>query len=269
MGSNKEMPDSKQNDKRSEETLGSVLGLANHFLETLRFDRKNPQELISVCLYARLLELAAACKALLEKNALVGIPILLRSMFEADIDLTNLLNVPFYYKRMTASFLKEKLSFIKETASSSPSPFLEVVRKSRDSKKDFRETEAELNRLITRKNGPINIRCRAEFAGKLDEYLTNYRMLCLDTHNNIRSLEEWHIEKLTEEDYRVVAFKQSKSDIVLSIMYISHILLTQTKFVADFLGTTGIDFDRYFHELAKSETENDKNSEQRHPADQQ
>lgn len=251
---------SKENYRLSEEVLASVLGLALQFIETIRFNRKNPQELVAVCLYARLLELAAACKALLEKNALVGIPILLRSMFEADIDLTNLLKVPSYFKRMTASFLKEKLNLTKEAASSRPSPFLDAVRKSRDPKKDFRETQAELNRLIAEKNGPINIRCRAEFAGKLDEYLTNYSVLCLDTHNNIRSLEEWHIEKLAEEDYRVVAFKQSKADIVPALMYISHILLTQTKFLADFLGTTGIEFDRYFrelHELANLDTEND------------
>jgi len=32
-------------------------------------------------------------------------------------------------------------------------------------------------------------------------------------------------------------------------MHISHILLIQTKSLAGFLGTTGIEFDRYFAEL--------------------
>lgn len=68
------MTESKEIYERCEESLASVLGLALHFLETLRFNRKNPQQLFSVCLYARLLELATACKALLEKNAMVGIP---------------------------------------------------------------------------------------------------------------------------------------------------------------------------------------------------
>lgn len=256
-----EMIESKENYKRCEEALASVLGLALHFLKEVRFNRKDPQELLSVCLYARLLELATACKALIENKALVGIPVLLRSMFEADIDLTNLMKIPAYYKRMNASFLKEKLRLTKEAASSRPSPFLDAVRQNRDPKKDLLETQAELDRLTAEKNGPINIRCRAEFAGKLDEYLTNYSILCLDTHNNIRSLEEWHIEKLTAEEYRVVLFKQSKADIVPALMYISHILLTQTKLLADFLGTTGIEFDRYFlelQELADSVTANDK-----------
>ena len=183
------MTESKEVYERCEELLATVLGLALHFLETLHFNRKNPQQLFSVCLYARLLELATACKALLEKNAMVGIPILLRSMFEADIDLTNLMKCPDYYKRMYASFLKEKLRLTKEASSSRPNPFLAEIRANRNPKKDLCETQAELDRLTAEKNGPIDIRCRAEFAGKLDEYLSNYNSLCLDTHNNIRSLE--------------------------------------------------------------------------------
>lgn len=235
--------------ERCEDSLSSILGLAIHFLKTLRFDRKNPQQLFSICLYARLLELAVACRALLEKNALVGIPILLRSMFEADIDLTNLMQSPDYYKRMNASFLKEKLRFTREVASSRGSLLLDRIRENRNPADDLRETQDQLDRLTAEGNGPINIRCRAEFADKLNEYLTIYNMLCLDTHNNIRSLEEWHIKKLKSEDYRVVVFKQLKSDIVPELILILNILLNQTKSLADFLGTTGIEFDRYFLEI--------------------
>ena len=103
-----------------EDFLASVLGLAFHFFKTLEFNRKDPQQLYSICLYARILELASGCKALLENNAFVGIPILLRSMFEADIDLTNSLKCRDYYKRMYASFLEQKLRLTKEAASTRP-----------------------------------------------------------------------------------------------------------------------------------------------------
>jgi hypothetical protein len=237
--------------ERCEDSLSSILGLAIHFLKTLRFDRKNPQQLFSICLYARLLELAVSCKALLEKNALVGIPILLRSMFETDIDLTNLMRSPDYYKRMNASFLQEKRRFTREVASSRRSLLLDRIRENRNPVDDLRETQAQLDRLTAEGNGPINIRCRAEFAGKLEEYLTIYNMLCLDAHNNIRSLEEWHIKKLKSEDYRVVVFNQLKSDIVPELILISTILLNQTKSLADLLGTTGIEFERYFLDIKK------------------
>lgn len=148
-------------------------------------------------------------------------------MFEADIDLTNLMKCPDYYKRMYASFLKEKLRLTKEAASSKPNPFLVEIRANRNPKKDLCETQAELDRLTAEKNGPIDIRCRAEFAGKLDEYLSNYNSLCLDTHNNIRSLEEWYIQKLAAEDYRVVVFKQSKVDIVPELRLVIHVRSTE------------------------------------------
>jgi hypothetical protein len=231
-----------------ENTLASVLGLAMYFLKTLSFNRKDPQQLYSVCLYTRLVEIASGCKALLEKNSLVGIPIFLRSMFEADIDLTNLMKCRDYSKRMLASFLKEKLRLTKEAASSKLNPFLAAVRTSRNPADDLKETQDEIDRLAAEKHGPIDIRCRAELAGKIDEYLSVYNMLCLDTHNNIRSLKDWHLEEVGSDDYHAVAFKQTKAGLVHHLSAIPGIILLQTKALADFLGTGGIEFDKYYKE---------------------
>ena len=236
--------------KQCEDTLASVLGLAMHVLKILTFNRKDPQQLYSVCLYTRLFEIAIACKALLEKNALVGIPIFLRSMWEADVDLTNLMKCRDYSKRMHASFLKEKLRLTKEAASSKPNPFLTAVRAKRNPTEDLKEPQNELDRLAAEKNGPVDIRCRAELAGKLDEYLSVYNMLCLDTHNNIRSLEEWHLEVAGPDDYQAVAFKQTKADLVHHLSAIPGILLVQTKSLADFLGIGSIEFGKYLQEFA-------------------
>jgi len=234
-----------------EEVLASVLGLAMHFLKTLSFNRKDGQQLYTVCLYTRLVEIASGCKALLEKNSLVGIPIFLRSMYEADIDLTNLVKCRDYSKRMYASFLKEKLRLTKEAASSKPNPFLIAVRASRNPAEDLKETKDELDRFVAEKHGPIDIRSRAELAGKLDEYLSVYNMLCLDTHNNIRSLEEWHLEVVDSDNYHAVAFKQTKADLVHHLSVIPGIVLVQTKALADFLGTDGISFEKYYEEYTE------------------
>lgn len=232
-----------------EEVLASVLGLAFHFLKTLRFNGKDPQQLYSVCLYARLLELAVASKALLEKNALVGIPILLRSMFEADLDLTNLMKYPEYFKRMNASFLKEKIRLTKNAESSEPNPFLAAVRVKPNLTDDLRKAQDEMDILVTEKKGPVEIRERAELAGRLDEYKSIYKDLCLDTHNNVRSLEDWHIERTTSDEYHVVLFKKTSADLVHHLSAIPAILLHQTKALADFLKTQEIVFEKYFQEL--------------------
>jgi hypothetical protein len=76
-------------------------------------------------------------------------------------------------------------------------------------------------------------------------------MLCLDTHNNIRSLEDWHLEVVSSDDYHAVAFKQTKADLVHHLSAIPGILLHQTKAMADFLGTIGIEFDKYYKEFTE------------------
>lgn len=235
--------------KHCEVVLESVLGLAFHLLETLRFNGQDPQQIYAVCLYSRLLELASGCKAMLEKNVLVGIPVLLRSMFEADIDLTNLLKCPDYHKRMHASFLEQKIRLTKEAASSRPNPFLADIRENLKPKEDLKQAQNELDKLKSEKNGPIQIRCRAELAGKLDEYLSVYNMLCLDTHNNIRSLENWHIEKTSADEYQVFAFKMTMGELLRHLSAIPSILLEQSKDLANFLEVSDIEFEPYFDKL--------------------
>lgn len=241
--------------EKCESVLASVLSLSFHFLEALRFNRKNLQHLYSVCLFARLIELASGCKALIENNTFVGIPVLLRSMFEANIDLTNMMKCPEYYKKMYASYLEQKIRLLKETASSKPNSFLDTVKERRNPKSDLEKTQKELDKLKGEHNGPIGTRCRAELAGLLDEYLSVYYMLCLDTHNNISSLEDWHLDVNIPDDYHVIAFKQQKSDLIHYLSSIPGILLTQTKALADFLGTKNIDFAPYFAELKAMQDE--------------
>lgn len=58
--------------EQCESVLESVLGLALHLIKSLKFNRQNPQQLFAVCLFARLVELASGCKALLEKKPLLA-----------------------------------------------------------------------------------------------------------------------------------------------------------------------------------------------------
>jgi hypothetical protein len=241
--------------KQCEAVLESILGLAFHLLESLIFNRRDPQQLYSVCLFSRILELAFGCKAILEKNILVGVPVLLRSMWEAEIDLANMMKYPDYYKRMYATFLHQKLRLMKEAASSRANPFLATVREHRNPKKDMEETQAKLYKFKNEKNGPIQIRSRAKLAGKLNEYLSVYTMLCLDTHNNIFSLEDWHLDEISTNEYRAVAFKHEKADLIKHLSSIPGILLVQSKALANFLGTEGIDFTPYLKELKKMQSD--------------
>lgn len=189
------------------------LGCALSFLDKVHFDKKNGQQLAIVCLFLRIVELAASCKALLEKNALTGLPILLRSMFEADIDLTNCIKEKRYFKNMYASLLKEKMKRLKESFPEKNNPYLKPINGVDSIEIELEFTENEYETLKKDGHKPIGIKDRSEKAGKLAEYHSIYNILCLETHNNIASLEKNYIEHDPEkDDYQVAIFKEKKED---------------------------------------------------------
>lgn len=221
--------------------IDSVLGLALHCLGRLRFDRNNGQHLVAVCLYARLTELATANAALIEAKALAGVPALVRSMFEADIDLTNCLRSKDYFRSMYARFVEEKVKITRTAVSCGSSPFFSEIRRVRDSQRDLAEAEAELQKLVAAGHRPLSIRARAEAAGRLNEYLSIYSLLCLDSHNNVNALERWHVEKDAEGRHQVMLFKMATSDQLCHLTAIHGILLSQTKAVSDFFSIKEVD----------------------------
>jgi hypothetical protein len=220
-----------------EDSLSSALGCALSFLEKVSFDKKDGQQVAAICLFARITELAASCKALLEKQALVGLPILLRSMFEADVDLTNCINDTSYFKAMYAAFLKERIRLTKEALPDKDNPYLSPISQFRDFGNELQVTQVELEQLESEGCCSLNIRERSDKAGKLNEYLSLYNMLCLDTHNNIGSLENYHIiSGENQSDYHVVVFNVKKEDLLACISAIPGILFHRTRDLMEFFG---------------------------------
>ena len=236
---------------RCDKQLSSFLGLTLEVFKQLKFNRKDGQHLFSVCLFARLVELAFGCKALYVNNAPTGIPILLRSMFEADIDLINSLQDTNYFKHMYVSFLNQKRRFTREVANNSTNPFVSSIAATRNTAKDLEDTETEFQEFRGQGFKTLTVRDRADRAGRLNEYATIYNYLCLDTHNNIKSLEDFHIESRSETDYYVVLFKCENGDVLPAMTTILGILLTQSKAICDFFGIRDIELNSFFQDFDK------------------
>ncbi len=229
--------------------LSSVLGLSDHVIAELKFDGKYPQQLCVVCLYARLHELACGAMALLETGALVGIPLLLRAMFECDVDLTNAVKDPLYYKNMHSSYLKEQIRLGSVAESTEDNPYFGSADARPDILARLHSLRKELSVLKSEDRGPLQIHERALLAGRQQEYRTVYNMLCGDTHNSTESLESWHIDKSSPDLLRVTLFKMRKNEILHYLSSLPGLLLIQAEVVAQFFGTEGIDFDAYFHQV--------------------
>lgn len=235
--------------------LSSVLGLSQHLISELKFDGKNPQQLYVVYLYARLHELACGAMALLETGALVGVPLLLRAMFECDVDLTNALKDPQYYKNIRSSFLKEQIKLGSLAESSENNPYFGSPDAKADILVRLQQLRKELASLKSEDRGPLQIYDRALRAEKLQEYQTVYNMLCGDTHNSIESLENWHVDKSSPSQFRVTLFRMRKGEILHYLSSIPGVLLINAQAVAEFYGVERINFDAYFHRFKQLHSE--------------
>jgi hypothetical protein len=77
-------------------------------------------------------------------------------------------------------------------------------------------------------------------------------MLCLDTHNNIRSLENYHIiSGENQSDYHVVVFNLTKEDLLASISAIPGILFHRTRDLIQFLGPENFEAGTLFETFEK------------------
>ncbi len=173
----------------------------------LRFDRNHPQQLYCICLHGTVLETASACITLLKANECSALPVLLRSLLEAYVDLVNLCRCPEYIFRMQAAFLNEQSRVLKVAIDSGDTnPYLEALAAESGIHDHAQKVEKDLHELKTRGLGPLKIKERFEKAELTEMYESVYALLCQHSHNNLNILERRHLE-ISNDDHRVAYFR--------------------------------------------------------------
>lgn len=202
-----------------------------------RFNKTNPSQLSVVCIYCSIVEIVCGCMLLLEKNKSTAVPILLRSLLEAYTDFRACIEDPEYYRNMYASFLEQKLRFLKYIETSPQNPYLVGLDKATSVQTERTKLMAEMEKYKKEGRGPLKTRER--FArGKLEhEHQAPYWLLCLHSHNNLSAIEDRHLEK-HGDDYQVTLFKEEKSeDLVRHLDSLLGILIDSTRRIHSFLET--------------------------------
>lgn len=217
-------------------TINKVIEKAGY----LGFDTGSPQQLYSICLYGRILEIARSCLALGKAEQLVAIPILLRSVSEAYADLINLICDDSYYQSMSAIFYKEEIRLLKNIIKDRTNPTLMSI--SDDPDEELGKSEKELEKLKANDQGPIDISTKFKKAGLNDMYQLVYWRLCQHSHNNIRALINQYIQKKGEA-YEVIFLKDQG--------------LTNPLPYVDSLTAILIDSSLRIHRLLQTSAEND------------
>jgi hypothetical protein len=181
--------------------------------KTLSFDRNDSQQLCAVSLHGTLLELSHGAVELLKIRHATCTPILLRTMLEAYVDLSNLVNDPDYVKRMGAAWYKQQLRLAKaalECRGDNDNPYLTDLAGNEDLEKAIGKIESELTRLRCEGQGKLTIKERFTQAGEQHRYVSVYAHLCTASHNNLNVLEDRHIEG-TANGHQVVYFRPIKA----------------------------------------------------------
>jgi hypothetical protein len=169
----------------------------------ITFDPTNHPQLYAVTLHASIVQLCGGCLTLAQTEYTAGIPVLLRSMYEALVDLDNLVSHEGYHERMEAANLAQ---FLKVMATAASNPLLAGLTDKHDIASIIQHYQAELDGLRARDRGEKKIRQRCIDAGREHEYTSLYGLLCLDAHNNVGALIDRHVSEGESQRLQVDLF---------------------------------------------------------------
>jgi hypothetical protein len=154
----------------------------------VHFQSDDKPQVYAIALHATIIEQFHSCIALVEANATTALPNTVRSVFEATVDLENLLQDRAYHQHMEASNLKQMIKLM----SHADLPILKGLRDKHDIDTELVQHRERFEELKEAGFDQLHVRTKFERADRLDHYNTLYGLYCLDSHNNITALAERH-----------------------------------------------------------------------------
>jgi hypothetical protein len=166
--------------------------VALDLVKSLRFHKRHPWHLHLVSLYGTMLELLGSTCILIREGVPIGVPILLRSAVEANLDFVNLAARRRYGYYMRAAELHEWIKILRE-AKTGQNPFLKAIAQVPNLDDVLAQYKSDLSKLKTDGFSPLS---QKEKFGRADldaVFRSVYNFLCCHSHNNIRALVSRHI----------------------------------------------------------------------------
>ncbi len=177
------------------EYLKKIIIEVQNSIEQIANYAENQINILSISLCSSIFENTVACMSLLENKMYSSIPLLLRSIVEAYIDLVNLSKDKNYYNYIVASYYKEHKRLLKNILDDPNSNRFFIKSKSMpDLQKKLQDAERDLNQLIAQGYSPLNIKEKFEKADMSELYGSVYYLLCQEFHNDPKALESRHID---------------------------------------------------------------------------
>lgn len=205
--------------------LKEVHNRAVELSSQLSFDKKHPLHLQSVSLYGSILELSSSIAILTKDGPKTGVPIVLRSLLEAVVDLVNLCEEPTYGYYLEAREASDWVNFLGAAAHGN-NPYLDQVAEAPGLKESLEKHKEKLAGLKSKGYSPLQIKSKFKKAGMESEYATIYAELCTHSHNTIRALRKRHVE-VADDGFNVVFYRLTTLDEIEHYLGMSVELLVQ------------------------------------------
>lgn len=147
------------------------------------------------CLFASICELCNDSVYLFECGRVSGLPVLIRAIAEAQIDLFNLCDSDDYLIWMKATFWDERRRVLENANPDKSNPYFDLFAQKVDFESELQYTKRQLREFKAAGYRPLRIREKFERAGRLHEYSSVYGLLSRHTHNVMSVLEARHIDE--------------------------------------------------------------------------
>ena len=211
-----------------------ALGLVSRF----RFDKKHLWHLDLVSLYGTMIELLGSICVLTRESIGIGIPILLRSAVEANLDFVNLANDKKYGNHLRAAEIKEWIKILHE-AKDGHNPFLAGIAGATNIDETLRQWESEFTKLKQDGYRPLNQFDKFDKATLNPVYRSVYNFLCCHSHNNLRALMSRHMNISPDRtDFNVEYYAPLDMDQLIPYLdSLSGIIISSTEMIHRILNT--------------------------------
>lgn len=211
---------------QGDKTLRLLHELHSDALEMSRkllFDKTHPQHRHVMALYGSILEFSSSIILLTKDGPKTALPIILRSLLEAYVDMLNLCDDPKYGYALEVSAEKSWLKFLRE-AVVGQNPYLEKVSATSNLQDNIKLHEQRLAAMKGKGGKVLIIEDKFKRAGLMHEYTTIYAELCSHSHNTLQALRGRHIEE-NDNNYEVIFYRLTSLDEVEHYLGIACTLL--------------------------------------------
>jgi len=210
------------------------------FSQQIKFDKEHPQHRNIIALYGSIIELTGSAILLVDKRLITGVPVIIRSILEAYVDLYNLAENPAYGYALEISYIKEWLKILHE-AKGGQNEYLAAISQAPSLDGSITAWQRQKQQLEAKGHRSLQIEQKFQRAHMEKEYRSIYNSLCCDAHNNLRSLIDRHIE-LGQSDFQVVFYKAyTPEDSALAVGTTAELLMRSSQKVHEFFDSPAIE----------------------------